>query len=46
MAQPQELTEEEKQMLQGGCHGASALPPRLTPNEGSSVKHVIGVVSG
>ena len=46
MANTQELTEEEKELLKGSCHGGGGLPPKLEPMEGSSVKHVIGVVSG
>lgn len=45
MAQPQELTEEEKNMLHEGCH-ANAGPTVLEPARGSNVKHVIGIVSG
>lgn len=44
MPAPQELTEEEKKLLQEGCH--SGAPTVLEPNAGSHVKHVIGVVSG
>ena len=45
-AQP-ELTEEEKQLLNASCHsGAPAGPTVLEPNANSSIKHVIGVVSG
>ena len=46
MAEMQELTEEEKKMLQEGCHGAQSGPTILEPLAGSSIKHVIGVVSG
>ncbi len=47
MVDQPELTEEEKEMLQQGCHGgAPAGPEVLTPNKRSSIKHVIGVVSG
>ena len=43
----QELTEEEKELLQQGCHsGAAAGPTILEPNSASRIKHVIGVVSG
>ena len=42
-----ELTEEEKEMLSAGCHpDAPAGPAILEPNAVSSIKHVIGVVSG
>jgi len=44
MAEPQELTEEEKQMLKEGCHSSG--PTVLEPDSKSSIKHVIGVVSG
>ncbi|MBQ9022278.1 MAG: Mrp/NBP35 family ATP-binding protein [Eggerthellaceae bacterium] len=44
---PQELTEEEKALLNASCHsGEAAGPTVLEPNEQSSIKHVIGVVSG
>lgn len=45
MAQPQALTEEEKKMLKEGCHTATG-PTVLEPDSQSSIKHVIGVVSG
>lgn len=45
MTEPQELTEEEKQMLKEGCHSNEG-PTVLEPAAGSTVKHVIGVVSG
>lgn len=42
-----ELTEEEREMLSQGCHGGQASGPVvLEPNADSSIKHVIGVVSG
>ena len=41
------LTEEEKAALAGGCgHGTASAPTVLEPNSVSSIKHVIGVVSG
>lgn len=42
------LTEEEKQALTSGCHGGGAQtgPVVLEPNKRSTIKHVIGVVSG
>ena len=45
---PQELTEEEKQLLNASCHSgdAPAGPVVLEPMPGSTIKHVIGVVSG
>ena len=45
---PQELTEEEKALLNASCHGggAPAGPEVLEPNSNSKIKHVIGVVSG
>lgn len=48
MSEQPELTEEEKQLLQQGCGGgaAPAGPTVLEPNAVSSIKHVIGVVSG
>lgn len=45
MAEPQELTEEERQMLKEGCHSNEG-PTVLEPVSGSTVKHVIGIVSG
>ncbi len=44
MADVPELTEEEKQLLKEGCHSSG--PTISQPNKRSSVKHVIGVVSG
>ncbi len=44
---PEGLTEEEKQLLNASCHsGAPAAPAVLEPMAGSTIKHVIGVVSG
>lgn len=44
---PQELTDEEKELLNASCHsGAPAGPTILEPNSVSKIKHVIGVVSG
>lgn len=42
------LTEEEKQALAGGCHGGAAPtgPAVIEPNSRSTIKNVIGVVSG
>lgn len=44
MANTQELTEEEKELLRAGCHGKK--DQKLSPCAGSNIKHVIGVVSG
>ncbi|MBO4365407.1 MAG: P-loop NTPase [Eggerthellaceae bacterium] len=44
MADIPELTEEEKKMLKEGCHSSG--PKISQPNRHSSIKHVIGVVSG
>ncbi len=48
MAQEQApLTEEEKAALSAGCgHASAPAPTTLEPNSVSSIKHVIGVVSG
>ena len=47
MAEQPPLTEEEKRALAGGCGGgAAAGPVVLEPNQVSTIKNVIGVVSG
>ena len=47
MTDQPELTEEEKELLRQGCSGgASAEPQYAQPNRVSSIKHVIGVLSG
>ena len=47
MAEQAPLSEEEKKMLAGGCGGGESTGPKvLMPNKRSTVKHVIGVVSG
>ena len=47
MAEQAPLTEEEKAALSGGCHGGTQSGPQiLEPNAVSSIKHVIGIVSG
>ena len=47
MTQQPPLTEEEKRALAGGCGGGAATGPVvLEPNQVSTIKNVIGVVSG
>ena len=47
MAEQPPLTEEEKQALAGGCGGGAPTGPTvLEPNQVSTIKNVIGVVSG